>query len=220
MDRAHKSAIVFHVAEVVYSVLILVWYIFPLITPAEGLFSIPFMPFQLYGGPPVRLGGLILTSIVAYLVPILCLFTIASIFLERYIPAISSPTHTLPVVLSILNSVFVAGLIITHTFVFARSGHYFQASSPLTYVVLLASVGYNAYFIYLFIANLNKRNSAYGEVPPNYGRQDERPLHPHWPRNPAHAHLFLRTANLRDHPGPELSAPEGLQRNHPRLRDP
>ena len=163
MDRAHKSAIVFHVAEVVYSVLILVWYIFPLITPAEGLFSVPFMPFQLYGGPPVRLGGLILTSIVAYLVPILCLFTIASIFLERYIPAISSPTHTLPVVLSILNSVFVAGLIITHTFVFARSGHYFQASSPLTYVVLLASVGYNAYFIYLFIANLNKRNSAYGE---------------------------------------------------------
>ena len=163
MDRTHESAVVFHVVEVAYSALILVWYILPLVAPAEGLFSVPLIPFQLYAGPPARLGGLILTGIVTYLVPILCLFKIATAFLERHIPAVSSPTHTVPVVLSIMNSSFVAGLIISHMIAFARNGHYFQASSSFTYVVFLVSIGYNAYFIYLLITNLNKRNSAYGE---------------------------------------------------------
>jgi adenylate cyclase len=163
MDRAHRSAIVFHAAEAAYSALILVWYILPLVAPAQGRFSVPLMPFQLYGGPPAHLGGLILASIVAYLVPILCLFKIASTFLERRIPAVSSPTHTVPIVLNILNSAFVVGLIVAHMIAFARNGHYFQTSSALTYVVFLVSVSYNAYFIYFLIVNLNKQNSAYGE---------------------------------------------------------
>jgi class 3 adenylate cyclase len=163
MTRVDKSGIVFHAAEAAYSVLILVWYILPLFVTAEGLFNVPLMPFQLYGGPPARLGGLILTSVVAYLVPILCLFKIASMFLERYIPAFSASPRSVPAILNILNSALVLGLIITHMIIFAGNGHYFQASSPLTYVVFLVSVGYNAYFIYLLIASLNKRDSEYGE---------------------------------------------------------
>ena len=163
MARGDRSTIVFHAVEAAYSVLILAWYVLPLIVPVEEFFNVFLMPFQIFGGPPVRLGGLILTSVVAYLVPIICLFKIVTIFLSRRIPAISAPTRTVPVLLNVLSSTSISGLIIMHMIFFARNSRYFQASSPITYAVFLVSVGYNAYFIYLLIVNLNKRDSAYGE---------------------------------------------------------
>jgi class 3 adenylate cyclase len=163
MAHVDRSGIVFHAVEAAYSVLILVWYVLPLIVPVEGLFSVPLMAFQLYGGPPVHLGSLILTIVVAGLVPILCLFKIAAAFLEGSIPAIATPTRAVPVLMNILSSAFVSGLIINHMIVFARNSHYFQASSAFTYVVFLVSIGYNAYFIYLLIVILNRRDSAYGK---------------------------------------------------------
>jgi adenylate cyclase len=163
MDRTDRSGFVLHALEAAYSVLIIVWYVLPLLSPTEGLFSVPLMPFQLYGGPPAHMAGLVLAGIAAYLIPLLCLYKVLAIFLERYMPAFSVPTRTVPVLLNVLASTLVAGLIITHTIVFARNARYFQASSPFTYVVFLVSIAYNAYFIYLFIVSLNRRDSVYGE---------------------------------------------------------
>jgi hypothetical protein len=163
MTRADRPGIVPQAVEVAYSVLILAWYVLPFIIASEGLYSVLLMPFHLYGGPPALLGALILTSVMACLVPIVCLFKIAAIFLDRHMPSLAVSTQTVPVILNILNSAFVTGLIVIHMIVFARNGHYFQAFSSFTYLVLLMSACSNAYFISLLIANVNRRDSAYGE---------------------------------------------------------
>ena len=161
--RTDGAGIVSHTTEVAYSVMVLAWYVVTLFMPSDGLFSVLLLPFQLYGGPPVHLGALILTSVMAYLVAAVCVFKIAAIFLDRSIPALAVPTRIVPVLLNILSSAFVAGLIVTHIVAFARNSHYFQAFSPLTYVVFLVSIGFNAYHIALLIARMNRRDSAYGE---------------------------------------------------------
>jgi adenylate cyclase len=163
MTRTEKSVAALHVAEAAYSLLILAWYIFTLLVPTEGLFSVLLMPFHLYGGPPARLGALVLTSVMVYLVPLVCLFKIASTFLDARLPALANPTRPLPILLNVLSSAFVAGLIVTQIIVVARNSHYFLAFSPFVYVVLLLSVCYNAYFISLLIGSLNRRDSSYGE---------------------------------------------------------
>jgi class 3 adenylate cyclase len=161
--RVEGPGTVPHAAEIAYSVLILVWYVLTLLVPSEGLFSVLLLPGQLFGGPPANLGALILTSVMAYLVPVICLFKIAAIFLDRSAPALAVSTRIVPVLLNILCSALVAGLIVTHIVAFARNSHYFQAFSPLTYVAFLASIGFNAYFISVLIAGMNRRDSAYGE---------------------------------------------------------
>jgi class 3 adenylate cyclase len=163
MARADRSALPIHAVEAVYSLVILAWYFLPLFLSVEGLFPVPLVPFQLYEGPPVQLGRLIATAVVVYLVPLICLFKIASVFLDSYIPSFTSPLRSFPLVLDILNSGFVAAVIVTHTIVFAHNSRYFQVSSPFTYVVFLLSIAYNAYFIYLLIVSVNKREDSYRE---------------------------------------------------------
>ena len=79
------------------------------------------------------------------------------------LPAFAALTQPAQILLSILSSLFVAGLIVIQVIVFARNGRYFLAFSPFVYVVFLVSVCHNAYFISLLIASLNRRDSAYGE---------------------------------------------------------
>ena len=119
------------------------------------------MPFRFYGGPPARLGALILTSVMAWSVHGVPVQDRGD-FPGPHVPALATPTRVVPILLNILSSAFAAGLIVTHIVVLARNSHYFLASSPFVRRVPRV-ICCNAYFISLLIAGLNKRDSAYGE---------------------------------------------------------
>jgi adenylate cyclase len=163
MARTDKAAVGLHAAEAAYSLLILVWYVLPLIIPIEGVFSAALLPIQLYAGPPVQTVRLVLSGIAVYLIPLICLFKLASFFLKDLIPRFASATRSIPILMNIVSSGLVITVILIHTIVFARNSHYFQASSPFTYAVFLLSVGYNAYCIQLLISSINRKDSSYRE---------------------------------------------------------
>ncbi len=163
MTRAKKISIVLHIVEILYSLLLLAWYFLPYFVEMEGLLSATSIPDQLFGGSEEKLPFLISASLVVYLIPFLAIFKIAAVFLQRRIPHATEPIRALPILLNILNS----GLVITalglHIVTFARNYSYFLASSPFMYAVFFVSLGYNTFFVFLFISNLSERNAAYQE---------------------------------------------------------
>ncbi len=158
-----RSGIVLHALEAAYALVVLAWYALPLLGKADGLIAAPLLSFQLYGGPPARLAPLLLTSAVAWLIPPISLFKIAGIFLDRSLPTFAAPTRIVPVLLNILSSMFVLAVMLLHLITFARSSHYFRALSPFTYAVFFLSIAWNACFVYLLIAGLNRRDASYQE---------------------------------------------------------
>ncbi len=163
MTRAKKISIVLHIVEILYSLLLLAWYFLPYFLEMEGLLSPMSIPEQLFGGSEEKLPFLFSASLVVYLVPFLAIFKIFAVLLQRRIPLATEPVRAFPILLNMLNS----GLVITalglHIVTFARNNSYFLASSPFMYAVFLVSLGYNAFFVFLFISNLSERNAAYQE---------------------------------------------------------
>jgi adenylate cyclase len=163
MTRAKKVSIVLHITEILYSFLLLAWYFLPYFVEMEGLLSPTSIPDQLFGGSEEKLPFLISASLVVYLIPFLAIFKIVGVFLQRRIPHATEPMRALPSLLNILNSGLVIAALGLHIVTFARNDSYFLASSPFMYAVFLVSLGYNAFFVFLFISNLSERNTAYQE---------------------------------------------------------
>ncbi len=163
MGRKERISIVLHVVESLYSLGILAWFFLPLFITFEGLFSAPDMPLQLFGGPAEKLVPLIVSGFLVFLIPLICLFKLSASFLERRIPALTSPLRLVPILLNIICSGIVLGIIAAHIVVNARSTGYFMASSPILYGVLFASLAYNAYFLYFLVTSISTRNPTYQE---------------------------------------------------------
>lgn len=163
MNVNPRPKLAFHITEAAYSVIIILWYVLPFINKDIGSFDPRQLAGTLYGSPPAQIGAWILVTAFSYLIPLICLWKIASIFLTRQIPFLADPERPLPILLNILSSGFAITLVIMHLVSRAASASYFAAFPPATYAVAALSIGYNGYFIVMLIMWLSTRDSTYLE---------------------------------------------------------
>ncbi len=163
MELTEKPRLGFHVAEAVYAVIVLLWYILPVVSSSLGELSPLKLADTLYGSPATQPGAWLLVTILVYVVPVIALWKIASLFTERLVPFLANPDRFLPILFNLLLSGIVVMLIVLHVVNQAHSAKYFAALPPFTYVVAGISLGYNGFFIIMLIANNSRRDSAYRE---------------------------------------------------------
>jgi adenylate cyclase len=163
MNVNPRPKLALHITEAAYSVIIILWYVLPFIDKDIGSFDPRQLAGTLYGSPPSQIGAWILVTALSYLIPLICLWKIASIFLTRQIPFLADPERPLPILLNILSSGFAITLVIMHLVSRAASASYFAAFPPATYAVAALSIGYNGYFIVMLIMWLSTRDSTYLE---------------------------------------------------------
>jgi adenylate cyclase len=158
-----RAALRLHALEAAYAILLLVWFFLPLVIKDAKLLSVPSLPFAIYGGPPPRIGGLIALSAACYLVPLISLWKLASIFLSDRLPAFADPRRPASIGLGIASSTLATVVFAAHVFSFARGPAFFRSCSPFSYVVLLLSIAYNAASFFRLISYFAGRDAAYKE---------------------------------------------------------
>jgi len=163
MKERQDSSIQFHIAEVLYSVIVLLWYILPLAAPAVGRFDPLTLSSALYGMPSSHPGAAVLVSILAWAVPVICIWKIASFFLHRTVPFLADPGQFLPILLNLLTSGIVVALLVLHMLSVAHTPKYFSTLPVFTYVVAAVSLCWNGVFIVRLIALDSRRDQAYRE---------------------------------------------------------
>ncbi|MGA2975288.1 MAG: adenylate/guanylate cyclase domain-containing protein [Spirochaetia bacterium] len=163
MKTFQRSKLGFHIAEAAYAVILLLWYALPFIDSNLGGFDPRQLPGILFGSPPTQVGAWVLVTVLVYLVPVLCLWKIASIFLSEILPIVSDPEWLFPIIFNILSSGIVVALIILHLVNKASNASYFAAFPPVTYAVAALSLGYNGFFIVMLIMSWSKRDVSYKE---------------------------------------------------------
>jgi class 3 adenylate cyclase len=161
MQSTERSKIGFHVVELVYAVLVLLWYILPFLGVGGDGFSPLKLAETLFGSPPAKAGAAAVVTILAWIVPVICAWKIASFFLGKLVPVAADPERFISVFLNLIESGIVIALVVMHFVSLARSAAYFAGLSPLTYVVTAVSLGYNGYFIVMLIATNSRRSEAY-----------------------------------------------------------
>jgi class 3 adenylate cyclase len=163
MNPIPRSKLALHITEAAYSVIIIFWYVLPFISKELGSFDPRSLAGMLYGTPPTHVVAWVLVTVLAYLVPVICLWKIAAFFLTGSLPSVADPENPLPIVFNVVSSAVVVALVILHLVRLASSAGYFAAFPPVTYVVAGVSVGYNAYFLVSLIIWLSRRQAAYAE---------------------------------------------------------
>jgi len=163
MNVTPRPKLALHITEAAYSVIVILWYVLPFLSKEIGSFDPLQLAGTLYGSPPSQIGAWIFVTVLSFLIPLICLWKIASFFLSNQVPFLADPERPLPILLNILSSGFVITLVIMHLVILAASGSYFAAFPPVTYVVAGLSIGYNGYFIVMLIMWLSTRDSTYLE---------------------------------------------------------
>ncbi|HVO38613.1 MAG TPA: adenylate/guanylate cyclase domain-containing protein [Spirochaetia bacterium] len=158
-----KSKLGYHAAEIAYSLIIILWYVLPFLSPVFGSFSPLKLAGTLYGTPPGQPVAWLLVSIMAWILPVICLWKIASFFLAERLPAFADPTAFLPILGNIISSGLAIAMIVIHFIRFGGSSHYFEAASPSNYAVLLLSLAFNAFSLVLLIMSISRRDAFYQE---------------------------------------------------------
>ncbi len=163
MFRSQRAAIVLHIVEILYSLVLLGWFVLPYIIELDGVLSIATLPFTLFGGSTETLPQFAVACLIVYLIPAIALFKIISPFFQKRHPALALPLRPFPVFLNVLSSGLVLVIVVYNILTGARNASYFMTSSPVMYALFMASVAYNAYFLYFLITSMSRRNSTYQE---------------------------------------------------------
>ena len=163
MQAIQRSRLGMHAAEVAYSVIIIAWYVLPFISSSLGGFDPRALGELLYGSNPAQAVALWSVTVMAYLIPLICLWKIASPFLPPRLAAVSNPELPVPILLNILASGLVVALVVLHLVSRAANAGYFAGFPPATLAVAVVSLGYNGFFILMFILSLSRRDIAFQE---------------------------------------------------------
>jgi class 3 adenylate cyclase len=158
-----KPKLGFHAAEAMYAVIVLLWYILPFVSSSLGELSPLKLADTLYGSPPTQAGAWLLVTVLVYLVPVISVWKIASVLLERPVPLLADPDRFFSIVLNLVLSGIVVALVVLHLVNQAHNAKYFAALPPFTYAVVAVSIGYNGFFIIMLIASNSRRDAAYRE---------------------------------------------------------
>jgi adenylate cyclase len=163
MKTVTRGRVSLHVLEVVYSVLIIVWYVLPFIRPGLSSLDPRTLAGALYGNPPVQPGAWGVVTVLSYLLPLICLWKVAAFFLPDKLALVSDPERPLPILMNIVSSGIVVSFVVLHLVRSATNASYFAAFSPITYAATGISLVYNGYFITLLIMSWSKRDEAFQE---------------------------------------------------------
>jgi adenylate cyclase len=163
MKKGEQSPLQLHIAEAAFSVLVVLWYALPYLIPGSGAFRPLELASILYGSPPSAPAAAVIITVLAWLVPLICLWKIASYFLAKTLPAAADPRWLMPIVLNLASSGIVVALVVLHIVNQGARAHYFASFPPFTYVVAAVSIIYNGYFIVMLIGSLSRRDIAYQE---------------------------------------------------------
>jgi class 3 adenylate cyclase len=178
MQSIQRSKLGLHIAEVAYSALIIVWYVLPFLSSTLGGFNPRTLGELLYGSNPAQAVAFWAVTVMAYLIPLICLWKIASLFLSTRLKIVCDPELPLPILFNFLSSGLVVALVVLHLVTVAANAGYFSAFPPITFAVAVISLGYNGFFIVMFILSLSKRDSSfleYIEFRKTSGRQTSTP---------------------------------------------
>jgi len=159
----NKSRLGYHAAEIGFSIILIVWYVLPYLSQALGSFNPLQLAGSLYGTPPRQPGAWLAVMVMAFLVPVICLWKIAAFFLQDRVQIIADPTWPLPILMNVVSSALVIAMLVIHIIAFAASARYFEAFHPVTYVVLALSIGFNAFSLVILIMSLSRRDPFYQE---------------------------------------------------------
>jgi adenylate cyclase len=163
MKTVPRAKAGFHVLEAVYSLLIILWYLLPFIKPELGGLAPRTLAGTLYGTPPSQPEAYAVVTFLSYLLPLICLWKLAALFLSKSLPAVADPERPAPIVANIVSSGIVLAFVILHLVKTAASASYFVDFSPITYAAAGLSLAYNGYFIVLLIMSWSKRDEAFQE---------------------------------------------------------
>ena len=163
MKLIEKQKIGFHAAEVVYALLVLLWYVLPAVSPSLGGFNPLKLAGILYGSPPAETGAWAVVSVLVYALPVICVWKIASFFLDSIVPIAADPDRLISIILNLVSSGIVIALIVLHLVSQAHSPAYFAALPAFTYAVAAISIVYNGFFIIQLIASDSRRDATYRE---------------------------------------------------------
>lgn len=158
-----RSRLGYHAAEIGFSIILIVWYLLPYLIQALGSFNPLQLAGSLYGSPPRQPVAWLVITIMAVLVPLICLWKIAAFFLKDRVQIITDPTWTLPILMNIVSSGLVIAMLVVHVIAFAASARYFEAFPPVTYVVFALSIGFNVFSLVMLIMSLSRRDPFYQE---------------------------------------------------------
>jgi adenylate cyclase len=162
MKFPEKTRLGFHIAEIAYAVILLSWYALPFIDSTLGSFDPRALPSVLFSAPGQGV-GFVLTTVLVYLVPVICLWKIASLFLWELVPAMADSESFGSNLLSFISSGVVVAMVIMHLVRMASNASYFAAFPPATYAVAAVSVAYNSFFIMQLITGFSKKDVSYKE---------------------------------------------------------
>ena len=163
MNPIPRSKLGLHIAEIVYSLILIFWYVLPFFHTQLGSFDPRLLAGTLYDTPPTQPIASIVVTVLAYLVPVICLWKIASAFLARALPSLADPESPLPIVLNVVSSGIAVALVLLDLVRRASSAEYFANFPPVTYAVAVLSVAFNAYFLVMAIVWLSRRQASYQE---------------------------------------------------------
>jgi adenylate cyclase len=163
MATKDKSTLGYHAAELAYSVILVVWYLLPYVSPTLGGFNPLQLAGSLYGSPPRHAGPWIIVTIISWLILVICLWKIAAFFLRGRMRFITDPASPLSILLNVVSSALVIAMLVIHIISFAASARFFEAFHPVTYGVLILSLGFDAYSIITLIMSISRRDPFYQE---------------------------------------------------------
>jgi class 3 adenylate cyclase len=159
--------ILMRIIEIIYSLAVIGVFVAPVVPALSelfpGLLPIQHIAFRKFDGSIVpRMLSIVLVSGMA--LPLLtAVFKLISPFLSSKLPAITVPTRSGALLLTVLETTSVLAVYIYYVFEYARTPLFFSSISPFSYGIAGFSLILNAICLYRLIVNAGNRDEDYRE---------------------------------------------------------
>ena len=161
--KALSPVVLLHAAEVSYSILLLAWFFTPFFSGARGGLVPPLLPLSFLDIAHGEILGFLAATCVAYPIPLVCVFKLAAVFLEKRAPSVADPTRIAPIVLNVLCSGLAIAVLMIQLISFAPGSSWFRTVPWIAYVVFFSSVAWNAFSLSHLVSAINRSNPAFRE---------------------------------------------------------
>jgi class 3 adenylate cyclase len=158
-----RTSHLLHGGELAYSILLLAWFFIPLFAHTRGGLAPPLLPLSFLDADRGELLQFLIVTCITYPIPLLCVFKIFAVFLERRTPSLADPTRIVPIVLNVITSGLAVATLMIQLVTFASGPAYFRMLTWIPYAVLVSSIVWNAFSLSFLIATVNRRSPAFQE---------------------------------------------------------
>ncbi len=175
-DRGER--LILQALETLYSLVLLAWLVLTLQRPLSAVAAWTHLPAVPRLAEVLRLPDLLalparlfdpgstalaVAAVLVYLIPAIRLYKLACLFLDTLLPPLADPRHTFPILLSLTSSALALAAVLVPVVRQASSWRYFAGLPPALIALFALSLVYNAFFLSLLIARLNRKDESYRE---------------------------------------------------------